>query len=525
MKTRFLLLLLLFVGVAHAQSIEVGGAQSGVWNADTIRVVADVKVADSLTVAPGTVVLFDGFYGILVGEGASFKAQGAEDDSIRFTVADTTGFSIYNSGKGCWNGFRMEKAGEVRFDYCVLEYAKAADTMDMSGGAMRIENCDNVAIDHSTIHYNRARESGGAVAAVNSRVAMKNCNVNDNKVFVDDNIYARYGAALCFLKCDVDLQVMEFQRNIGEGCIGGALSLDSCSVVLDRAVFTDNIAVNGAGLYIMRSNHLPGRLSNLLFDHNFSLHFAGGLAFLDTSPEVYNILVTNNDSEGVNCSGIFFYQYSSPKLTNCIVYGNYPTEEMVVRDTVQMWLWTYDDYAPEFRNCLIEGGTKYITNGDYIKVFEDILEGDPFFVDAENHDFRLSEESPCRDAGNAEVPDYLVDGYDLIGTSRVSNYRIDIGPYEYSAASVPSNPVGSQQARLVGNPLNAKSHIAFDHEISGEVTVTVYSLTGREVVNKLFHLDKALGLEIGTLAERLASGVYLIEVAGPNKIFTLKAVK
>lgn len=525
MKTRFLLLLLLFVGVAHAQSIEVGGTQSGVWDADTIRVVADVKVADSLTVAPGTVVLFEGFYGILVGEGASFKAQGAEDDSIRFTVADTTGLSIYNSGKGCWNGFRMEKAREMRFDYCVLEYAKAADTMDMSGGAMRIENCDNVTVNHSTIRYNRARESGGAVAAVNSRVAMKNCNVNDNKVFVDDNIYARYGAALCFLKCDVDLQVMEFQRNIGEGCIGGALSLDSCSVVLDRAVFADNIAVNGAGLYIMRSNHLPGRLSNLLFDHNFSLHFAGGLAFLDTSPEVYNILVTNNDSEGVNCSGIFFYQNSSPKLTNCIVYGNYPTEEVVVRDTVQMWLWTYDEYAPEFRNCLIEGGTKYITNGDYIKVFEDILEGDPLFVDAENHDFRLSEESPCRDAGNANVPDYLVDGYDLTGIRRVSNHRIDIGPFEYSAALVPSHPEGSQQARLIGNPLNAKSHIEFDHEISGEVTVTVYSLTGREIVTKMFHLDKAHRLEIGALAEHLASGVYLFEVAGPNSTFTLKAVK
>ena len=525
MKTRFLLLLLLFVGVAHAQSIEVGGTQSGVWDADTVRVVADVKVADSLTIAPGTVVLFEGFYGILVGEGASFKAQGAEDDSIRFTVADTTGFSIYNSGKGCWNGFRMEKAGEVRFDYCVLEYAKAADTMDMSGGAMRIENCDNVTIDHSTIRYNRARESGGALIAVNSRVAMKNCSVNDNEVFIDDNIYARYGAALCFLKSDVDLQVMEFQRNIGEGSIGGALSLDSCSVVLDRAVFTNNIAVNGAGLYIMRSNHLPGRLSNLLFDHNFSLHFAGGLAFLDTSPEVYNILVTNNDSEGVNCSGIFFYQYSSPKLTNCIVYGNYPTEEVVVRDTVQMWLWTYDEYAPEFRNCLIEGGTKYITNGDYIKVFEDILESDPLFVDAENHDFRLSEESPCRDAGNANVPDYLVDGYDLTGIRRVSNHRIDIGPFEYSAALVPSHPEGSQQARLIGNPLNAKSHIEFDHEISGEVTVTVYSLTGREIVTKMFHLDKAHRLEIGALAEHLASGVYLFEVAGPNSTFTLKAVK
>ena len=525
MKTRFLLLLLLLVSLANAQSIQVGDVQTGVWDADTVHVVADVKVADSLTVAPGTVVLFDGFYGILVAEGASFKAQGAKDDSIRFTVADTTGFSMYNSSKGGWNGFRVENAGELLLDYCLVEYSKAVDTMDMSGGAMRIENSDNVVINHSTLRYNRARANGGAVRAVNSHVVMGNCNVNDNEVFNDDNIYARYGGALSFLKCDVDLQVLEFLRNRGDGCIGGAISLDSCSVVLDRAVFSDNIALNGGGLYMMRSNHLPGRLSNLVFDNNYSWHFAGGLAFSDTSPEVYNILVTNNDSEAVNCSGIFFYQDSSPRLTNCIVYGNYPEPDEILQDTVQMWLWTYDGHAPEFRNCLVEGGTKYITNGEYIKVFENILEGNPLFVDAENHDFRLSEGSPCRDAGNTDVPDFLADGFDLNWIRRVSNDRIDIGPYEYSAASVPSNPAGSQYARLIGNPLNENSRIEFDYEISGETMVTVYSLTGHKVAAMVLNLDKTNRFEIGALAERLASGLYLIEVAGPGRTFTLKAVR
>ena len=525
MKTRFLLLFLVIVGIANAQSIEVGGTQTGVWEADTVLVVSDVKVADSLTVAPGTVVLFDGFYSIIVVEGASFKAQGTEDDGIRFTVADTTGFSMYNSYKGGWNGFRVQNAGEVRLDYCVVEYAKAADTTDMSGGAMRIENSDNVVANHSTFRCNRARESGGAVSAVNSHVVMNDCVVNDNGIYDDDNIYARYGAALHFLKCDVDLQVMEFLRNRGDGCIGGAISFDSCSVVLDRAVFVDNIALNGGGLYMMRSNHLPGRLSNLLFDHNYSWHFAGGLAFSDTSPEVYNILVTNNDSEGVNCTGIFFYQQSSPRLTNCIVYGNYPEPNEILQDTIEMWVWTYDDYAPEFRNCLIEGGTDHVTNAEYIKVFEDILEGDPLFVDAENHDFRLSEESPCRDVGNADVPDFLASGFDLNWIKRVSNDRIDIGPYEYSAASVPSNPVGSTDARLLGNPLSAMSRIEFGHEITGETVVSVYSMTGRKVGSKVFNLDRACVLEIGSLADRLASGVYLIEVAVPDRAFTLKAVR
>ena len=530
MKKKILVLLLVFVSIlVYGQNVEVGGLQSGVWDADIVHVVGDVKVVDSLVVASGTVVLFDGFYSVTVADGASFKAQGTSNDSIRFTVADTTGFHIYNAGKGAWNGFHIEKAGKVCFDYCILEYSKASDTTDMYGGAMKINYCDDVEISHSTLRYNGAREHGGAVDAQNSHVVMTNCNVNNNRLFSDDNIYFRYGGALRFLKCDVEMRVMEFSRNYGETSIGGALSLDSCSVVLDRAVFADNVGLNGGGLYMMRSNHLPGRLSNLLFDHNFSGHFGGGLAFSDASPEVYNILVTNNNSEGVNCPGIFFYQYASPKLTNCIVYGNYLTppeitSDTVQADTVQMWLWTFDDYAPEFRNCLIEGGEKYITNSDYIKVFENIVDADPLFVDADHRDFRLSEGSPCRDAGYEMLPDDLAEGRDLAGSWRVANQRIDIGPYEYTGASVSAYP-DRQHARLVGNPLNAQSRVEFDHEMDGELIVAVYSMTGREASRGFFDLGKSTSLEIGSLTEHLVPGVYLIEVKSSQESFTLKAVR
>lgn len=526
MKTRNLLLVMLFVGiVAKAQNIEVSGVQSGVWDADTVRVIGDVVVDKSLEILPGTVVLFDGFYGISVIKGASFMAQGKEVDSIVFTVADTLGLCHYNSPKGGWNGFHLEKAGKVSFDYCVLEYAKASDTLDMSGGAMRIEHCEKVTITHSTLRLNKARQNGGAISAEDSYVVMEDCQVNDNQVFIDDNLFYRYGAALRFLKCDVELLVMEFLRNRGEGCVGGAISFDSCSVVLDRAVFADNIGLNGAGLYMMRSNHLPGRLSNLLFDNNFSHHFAGGLAFADCSPEVYNILVTNNKSEGVNCAGIFFYQYASPKLTNCIVFGNYNDSLFVFDETVQMWLWTFDGNAPEFRNCLIEGGTKYITNADYIKVFENILDDDPKFVDPEHHDFRLCEGSPCIDAGNKKLPDDLAKGFDLVGIRRVSNKLVDIGPYEYSAASVSQYLGGSSEAKLVGNPLNGKSRVVFEDEWDGDVVVTVYAMNGRQASQKAYRLTKATSLELGALVEPLSAGVYLIEVAGANRTLTLKGVK
>lgn len=529
MKTRILLMaMLLLGGMAHAQTIEVNGTQTGVWDADTVLVTGNVTVPDSLRVLPGTVVLFDGFYAIAIDKDAVFTAQGTASDSIVFTVADTTGLCIYNSGRGGWNGFQMRRAGKVQFDYCVFEYAKASDTTDMSGGAMRIDWCDDVEIRHSTFHFNRAREHGGAVSAENSHVVMTDCKVNDNQVFIDDNIYTRYGGALRFLKCDVELRWMEFLRNNGEGCIGGAVGLDSCALVLDHAVFADNVGINGGGLYLVRSNHLEGRLSNLLFNHNHTRHFGGGLAFADCSPEVYNITVTGNSSEGVNCNGIFFYQYCSPKLTNCIIYGNYPTSEMVGQgDTIQMWLWTFEDYCPEFRNCLIENGMKSITYSGVAPVFEDIVDADPLFCSPEDYDFRLQAGSPCIDAGNPVVPDFMADGLCLGGMTRVSNGRIDIGAYEYSAHQVPETPETHQDATLFGNPLGSQSRVEFVLGRTGPVTVQVYGLTGNQVASlSLGRLQAGRQtVSLAALADLLKPGLYFLEIRTPEQRIVLKAVR
>ena len=102
-----LLFLFLFASVfVQAQTIEVSGAQEGVWDADTVLVIGNVKVQDSLRIVAGTTVLFDSYYCIKVEHGASITALGTENDSILFTVADTTSFHVFNAGRGGWNGIQ-----------------------------------------------------------------------------------------------------------------------------------------------------------------------------------------------------------------------------------------------------------------------------------------------------------------------------------------------------------------------------------------------------------------------------------
>lgn len=509
-----------------AQTIAVSGWQTGVWDADTVWVTGDVQVQDSLVVNAGTLVLFEKFYGITVSSGATFSALGEPGDSIVFTVADTAGFYIYNQGIGGWNGFMLDKAGKVKFDYCVLQYGKAADTLDRFGGVLHIYGCSEVDINHSTLRCNFSREFGGAVYAEDSEVRFADCCINENKVYTGDNTYAMYGGGAAFLRCEVVMERMEFSDNYGPTCIGGALSLDSCSLILDRSVFHNNIGINGGGMYLIRSNHKECRMSNLLFDDNFSGHFGGGFALADASPEVYNVLVTNNKSEGVACNGVFFYGHSSPLMNNCIIYGNYPPDGYSQIDTAQMWVWTMDDYAPEFRNCVVEGGLNYIHSAYNIQVFEDIIDADPRFVDAANHDFHLAEDSPCRDAGWMETPDYITQGVDLDGMPRCMNYRIDIGPYEFLTASIPQREHQNAFACLSGNPLSAESRLLLETDGEEMVTVTVYALTGRECSSIKFNAHVGHNeCRLGALVEGLAPGVYLIEVSTKDNTFTLKAVK
>jgi hypothetical protein len=523
MKYRILLLFLMVSILAQAQTIEVSGTQSGIWEADTVLVTGDIKVQDSLRILAGTTVLFDGFYSIRVENGASLTALGAENDSILFTIADTTDFHIFNAGRGGWNGIRLNKAGACHFDYCRFQYGKAALDDDQDGGALRIFTCDNVEINHSTLFCNFSREHGGALNAENSKVTIFDCDVNNNLTYSEiDTIYFMYGGGLRFLKCEVDITQTNFRYNIGESAIGGALSLDSCSVHIDRCRFEHNFGINGGGLYLIRSNDYPCSITNSLFANNISGHFGGGLAISDSSPLVSNLTVVNNHSIGVNCGGIFFYQHSTPVLWNCIVYGN--TNEVPLEEPVQMWSWTLDDYAPEFHNCLVQFGFENISNHEIISVYENCVDEDPLFVDSEHENFHLSVNSPCIDAGDDNATST---SYDLDGLWRICGENIDIGAYEYSATGVTETIQNNQPIRIVGNPVTASSYAEIECASACILFAKIYSVDGKLLVNK--NLGKAqTGInrfEIGEMFQHLTSGTYLFVIGTHEKPFVAKIVK
>ena len=523
MRIKFLLLFVVASLIAKAQNIEVNGLQSGTWEADTVFVTGDVMVTETLEITPGTTVIFNGFYGISARKG-SISALGTENEPIVFTVPDTTGFYVYNSGRGGWNGIKLDLS-QARFDYCVFQYGKAADTLRQHGGALEILNGSDVELTNSVLRCNFAREHGGALNAEHSTVKMSNCSVTENKLYTKDNLYFMYGGGLRFINCDVEMTDMDFRNNYGEISIGGALSLDSCAVKIDRAVFEDNYGLNGAGLYIMRCNHKECSISNCLFANNHAGHFAGGLAFSNASPEVSNITVVGNSSNGVNCGGIFFYENSSPVMRNIIVKDNYNVNPGM--PNVQMWVWTYEPDAPLFYNGMVQNGLDSISGFEAITVYENMIDDDPMFVDEENLDFHLSDGSPCRDAGDPNTNPAVLEGLDLDGMPRVSNGRIDMGAYEFSGVGVNELIGKNKNLHIVGNPLTEKSFAELTLDEAGIVSMEVFSTTGELVYSKEFgHLDAGLQrLEIGDLCNTAKQGMYLIKVKTSNETHVAKIIR
>ena len=98
-----------------------------IWDSDTLLINDNVFIGDSatLTIYPGTIIEFQGYYKIEVN--GILSALGKKYDSIHFTINDTTGFSDTATVNGGWGGIRFmerENNDTSYFNYCSFSYVK-----------------------------------------------------------------------------------------------------------------------------------------------------------------------------------------------------------------------------------------------------------------------------------------------------------------------------------------------------------------------------------------------------------------
>jgi len=184
--------------------------------------------------------------------------------------------------------------------------------------------------------------------------------------------------------------------------------IENCIIIVGSKIYE-----NGTGISIT-GNHCT--LTNSLIYSNS----AYGLSFDDFG--MYEYLDVSNSTFSDNYYGIRISAFdTSPEITliNTILYNeiDYSTYS------------TYGIYDVAY-NCLF---SQLISTFD---ILENVLYGNPLFIDPENGDFHFLVDSPCINSGTPDTTGLNLPEYDLDGNPRIYDNIVDMGCYEWQGTPI-----------------------------------------------------------------------------------------
>ena len=275
MKTLTISILLLALSLlTYSQTIIPGGDVSGTWTQANspylINGTIQVPSASTLSIEPGVNIVFQGNYTFTVK--GNFYAIGAESDSIRFTVSDTTGY--YNGTYTGWGGlnFSYNPTSGLTLDYCIIEYSTGFGLVTVNYNF--ISNCD--------FRYNQE----GGIHIVNY-LQITSTKIHDNKG------YGIYSTSTEW--AHLTIENFEIENNLNWGiCFDGAqFGLNA----------TNGLIINNHGGGIRFNHDGPINLNNVIIDGNGPNTQGGGI-YTTGDLTIHDCTIENNQAnEG---GGIYY---------------------------------------------------------------------------------------------------------------------------------------------------------------------------------------------------------------------------
>ncbi|MBN1187211.1 MAG: right-handed parallel beta-helix repeat-containing protein [Bacteroidales bacterium] len=441
-------LFILSIQLSFSQTSVTDSLVSGTWtlSGSPYKVYRTVTIENNSTliIEPGVTVVFQGEFGIRVN--GRILAEGTSSDSILFTVNDTSGFYRNDSLTGGWNSvyFNYTPTGNDTslFSYCRFEYHKGHNV-----GAVGLQYYSKVKIENSNFYHNKNlsdyySKGGGAVSAYSSSPELSN-NVFHN------NYCQRYKSS-------------NYTVN------GGAISLNYSNSVLTNNRFFKNAALyNGDAISVYNSKIQS--VGNLFYQHN-------GNAI---NSEYSKIHVVNNTFTD-NQRALYIYR-DTILIYNSIFFDN--------ESTYGGDIYTYQEQGyVEINNSIIGQDYEHIRVGKLNIVYNSVINQDPLFTNATNHDYSLQNTSFAINNGINSIAGIAMPDEDLANNPRIYGSNVDIGAIEYLGTPVNRLPVVSKSVNNLSILKNTAEEFTInflDSDIGDSYKINIESLTGKTNITNL----------------------------------------
>ena len=288
---------------------------------------------------------------------------------------------------------------------------------------------------------------------------------------------------------------------------------NSDALIINNVIMLNYSENAGGGIYCYECSPV---IKNNVIIRNESDAGGGGLFFNHANPTIVNNSVSGNIDAG-SAGGIIVYEYSHATIINTICWGDTAGETVN-----EIGLYFESSVSISFSNI-----------GDSLWPGEGNISVDPLFRDPDNDDYHLMStacgdlyDSPCIDAGDPSIFDYLLDCDWGLGELRsdMGAYGGQAIPTDIAEEREPTIPMACGLLQNYPNPFNATTTLSYMLPQSRSVTISVYNLLGQRVAT-IFDGNRQAGRHIITWdAAAFPSGVYFARLEAGEYSRSIKMV-
>lgn len=350
----------------------------------------------------------------------------------------------------------------------ILEYCKIHNSAATIGGGVYLTTFATSQINtlnNCEIYSNTSTSYGGGIYNLNT-ATIKNCIVRNNSTITTT------------------------------GNSGGIYNSDNGNngtTIISNCIIENNTSAGTAG--IGGVFHRSGIIVNCLVMGNTGAAATGGISLVTATAKVINSTIVNNVVTSNNNSDAGGISVSLGVVKNCVVWGNSKNAGTTNMDFRFASGSIATGVSTVVNSCYNASST---SGGTYPPILTNNLAAtNPLFTNATSNDFKLTDNSPCHDAGdNSAYDTSLFPTVDLNNNARKIS-TIDMGAYEYPTSKATDiTPTTGIATKVYGF-----EHSLYVNAISGG-EVSVYSITGLQNTQRT--------INVGITKIELPAGVYIV---------------